>query len=32
LWAGNLFRDERWENYGGDVIGRRALGSVSFGW
>ncbi len=28
----NLFDEEHWESFGGDVLARRALGHVSFGW
>lgn len=28
----NLLDDEHWESFGGDVLGRRALGSVQFSW
>jgi len=28
----NLLDDEHWESFGGDLIGRRALASVSYGW
>jgi iron complex outermembrane receptor protein len=28
----NLFDDEHWESFGGDVLGRRALGFVSYDW
>lgn len=28
----NLFDDEHWESFGGDLLGRRALGNVAFRW
>jgi outer membrane receptor protein involved in Fe transport len=28
----NLLDDEHWESFGGDLVSRRALGWVSFGW
>ena len=28
----NLFDDEHWQSFGGDLISRRALGYVSFSW
>jgi iron complex outermembrane receptor protein len=28
----NLFDDEHWESFGGDILARRALGYVSYGW
>jgi iron complex outermembrane receptor protein len=28
----NLLDDEHWESFGGDLLSRRALGWVSFGW
>jgi outer membrane receptor for ferrienterochelin and colicins len=28
----NVTDDEHWESFGGDLLGRRALGHVSFGW
>lgn len=28
----NVFDDEHWEAFGGDLLGRRALGSVTFHW
>ena len=28
----NLLDDEHWESFGGDVLGRRALGLVSYSW
>jgi outer membrane receptor protein involved in Fe transport len=28
----NLLDNEHWESFGGDVLGRRALGSVQFSW
>lgn len=28
----NLLDDQHWESFGGDVLGRRALGNVSFRW
>ena len=28
----NLFDDQHWEAFGGDLIGRRALGHVTFAW
>jgi iron complex outermembrane receptor protein len=28
----NLFDDQHWESFGGDLIGRRALGHVSYSW
>ncbi len=30
--AANLFDDEHWEAFGGDILGRRALGSITFNW
>ncbi len=32
LNVANLFDDEHWESFGGDLLGRRALGSVTFSW
>lgn len=32
LNAANLFDDEHWEAFGGDLLGRRALASVTFSW
>ncbi len=32
LNVSNLLDDEHWESFGGDVLGRRALGSVTFRW
>ncbi len=32
LNVSNLLDDEHWESFGGDVLGRRALGSVQFSW
>ncbi len=28
----NLFDDEHWQSFGGDLLGRRALGNVTFSW
>jgi iron complex outermembrane receptor protein len=28
----NVLDDEHWESFGGDLLGRRALGSVTFSW
>jgi outer membrane receptor protein involved in Fe transport len=28
----NLLDDEHWESFGGDLLGRRALGHVEFSW
>ena len=28
----NLTDDEHWESFGGDIVGRRALGNVTFSW
>ena len=28
----NLTDEEHWQSFGGDVLGRRALGSVAFSW
>ena len=28
----NLFDDEHWESFGGDILGRRALGYVGVRW
>ena len=28
----NLLDDEHWESFGGDLLGRRALGSLTFRW
>lgn len=28
----NLFDEEHWEAFGGDILGRRALANVAFGW
>jgi len=28
----NLTDEEHWQAFGGDVLGRRALGSVEFSW
>jgi iron complex outermembrane receptor protein len=30
--VGNLLDDEHWEAFGGDLLGRRALGHVTFSW
>ncbi len=32
LNVSNLFDDEHYESFGGDILGRRALASVSFSW
>lgn len=32
LNVSNLFDDEHWETFGGDLLGRRALGSVTLRW
>jgi iron complex outermembrane receptor protein len=32
LNVSNLFDDEHWESFGGDLLGRRALGSVTVHW
>lgn len=32
LNVANLFDDEHWESFGGDLLGRRALVSVQWGW
>ncbi|MEZ5330737.1 MAG: TonB-dependent receptor [Thermoanaerobaculia bacterium] len=32
LNVANAFDDAHWESFGGDLLGRRALASVSFGW
>jgi len=32
LNVSNLFDDEHWEAFGGDLLGRRALASVEPGW
>ena len=32
LNVANLLDDEHWESFGGDLIGRRALGHVAFSW
>ena len=32
VYVANLFDSEHWEAFGGDLLGRRALGSVSYGW
>lgn len=32
LDVSNLFDDEHWEAFGGDLLGRRALGHVAFRW
>jgi outer membrane receptor for ferrienterochelin and colicins len=32
LTVANAFDDEHWESFGGDLIGRRALASVTFRW
>ena len=28
----NLLDDEHYQSFGGDLLGRRALATVSFGW
>lgn len=28
----NLLDDDHWQSFGGDILGRRALGYVTFGW
>ena len=28
----NLLDDEHWQSFGGDLLSRRALGYVAFGW
>ena len=32
LNVANLFDDEHYESFGGDILGRRALGNVAFSW
>jgi iron complex outermembrane receptor protein len=32
LNVSNAFDEEHWESFGGDLLGRRALGSVAFSW
>ena len=32
LNVANVFDDEHWESFGGDLLGRRALGSVNIRW
>ncbi|MCB1035348.1 MAG: TonB-dependent receptor [Acidobacteria bacterium] len=32
LNVANLLDDEHWESFGGDLLGRRALGNVTFSW
>jgi len=32
LNVANALDDEHWESFGGDILGRRALGSVTFSW
>lgn len=32
LAVSNLFDDEHYQSFGGDILGRRAIGSVSFTW
>ncbi len=32
LSVANLLDDEHWESFGGDILSRRALGSVAFSW
>ncbi|MCG8455971.1 MAG: TonB-dependent receptor, partial [Holophagales bacterium] len=32
LNVANLFDDEHYQSFGGDILGRRAIGSVSFNW
>ena len=32
LNVANLFNDEHWETFGGDILRRRALGSLQFKW
>jgi len=32
LNVANLFDDQHWESFGGDLLGRRALGHVAFTW
>ena len=32
LQISNLFDNEHWESFGGDILERRALGHISFGW
>ncbi len=32
LTVANLFDDEHWEAFGGDLLGRRALGHITFSW
>jgi iron complex outermembrane receptor protein len=32
LQISNLFDDEHWQSFGGDILGRRALGNVAFTW
>jgi outer membrane receptor protein involved in Fe transport len=30
--ASNLLNDEHWESFGGDLLGRRILGSIQYTW
>ena len=32
IFVNNLLDDEHWEAFGGDLLGRRALGNVTFRW
>jgi outer membrane receptor protein involved in Fe transport len=32
LNVANLFDDKHWETFGGDILRRRALGSLQFKW
>jgi iron complex outermembrane receptor protein len=32
LNVANLFDNEHWESFGGDLLGRRALGSITYQW
>jgi iron complex outermembrane receptor protein len=32
LQVSNLFDDEHWQSFGGDILGRRALGNIAFTW
>ena len=32
LNVANVLDEEHWESFGGDILGRRALGSVTFSW
>jgi len=32
LNVANLLDEEHWESFGGDLLSRRALGSVTFRW